>query len=397
MSSEMLFARQPVFDRQLETFAYSLRLAHPDLPLLEQPPEPDTCNDLFIDSCCSLLEQGQLRVLPAIITISLDWLRTAQVPGVVPERLILELKLAEPDQLSADDLYRLKKLSEKGYRLMVAADVSQHLRALADIIKLDLQRFSLSALTKYVQSNREGDAELLVCGINSYPDYEACTALDVSLVQGNFFARPKPVNGRRLSLQETVMLQLIAEAHDPETSPQSLEELIKRDPALVVGLLKLVNSAVFRGQRQINSIKEAIILLGMNELRKWLLLFSVSRYQNKPQELMRLLLTKARMSEQLAQESRSVEPSMAFLAGVISGLDALLDIERDELLPQLPISLEVKRAVNGGSGELGKLLAQVQAYCDGDWSVMNGDELKESFLPAHQEALNWCNQVIGAL
>jgi len=397
MSSEMLFARQPVFDRQLETFAYSLRLAHPDLPLLEQPPEPDTCNDLFIDSCCSLLEQGQMRVLPAILTISLDWLRTSQVPNVAAERLILELKLAESEQLSADDLSCLKKLSEKGYRLMVGVDASRHLKALANIIKLDLQRYSLSSLTKYVQSNRETEAELLVCGINSYPDYEACTALDVPLVQGNFFARPRPVNGRRLSLQETVMLQLIAEAHDPDTSPQSLEELIKRDPALVVGLLKLVNSAVFRGQRQINNIKEAIILLGMNELRKWLLLFSVSRYQNKPQELMRLLLTKARMSEQLAQEGRTVEPSMAFLAGIISGLDALLDIERDELLPQLPISLEIKRALNGGNGDLGQLLAQVQAYCDGDWVMLSRDQITESLQPAHHEALNWCNQVIGTL
>ncbi|MFW1677387.1 EAL and HDOD domain-containing protein [Pontibacter sp. JAM-7] len=396
MSCEMLFARQPVFDRQLETFAYNLRIAHPDLPLLEQPPEPDVCNDLLLDTCCSILDQGQLRILPAIITISLDWLRTYVVPSVMPNRLVLELVLSEMDRVTADDLKYLKQLNDRGYRLVVAVDAPRHVRALADLIKLDLTRFSLQALEKHARTLLAMDADLLVTGINNYADYEACSALEVPLFQGSFFARPRPVNGRRLSLQETVMLQLIAEAHDPETSPQTLEELIKRDPSLVVGLLKLVNSAVFRGHRQISSIQEAIILLGMNELRKWLLLFSVSRYQNKPQELMRLLLIKARMCEQLAQESRSVEPSTAFLAGVISGLDALLDIERDELMPQLPIALEVKRALNGGNGDLGALLSRVTAYCDGVWSALSAEE-REAYRPIHEEALHWCNQVVGCL
>ena len=62
-----------------------------------------------------------------------------------------------------------------------------------------------------------------------------------------------------------------------------------------------------------------------------------------------------------------------------------------------PISLEIKRALNGGNGDLGQLLAQVQAYCDGDWVMLSRDQITESLQPAHHEALNWCNQVIGTL
>ena len=192
------------------------------------------------------------------------------------------------------------------------------------------------------------------------------------------------------------MLQLIGEVHKPDASPASIELLIQQDPRLTASLLRLVNSAIFRGERTIASIAEAVIVLGMVELRKWIVLLSLTENSDKPLELVQTLLLRGKMCELSAQFDDHVHSGTAFMTGLLSGVDSLLDLPLDEMLEQLPVQIEVKRALQGGMNPLGKILNQALNYTKGNWDSLSEDEL-ERIRACYEEALVWVGETLSLL
>ena len=132
----------------------------------------------------------------------------------------------------------------------------------------------------------------------------------------------------------------------------------------------------------------------MNEINKWATLLALSSNDDKPSELIRQILITARMSECIAYKTEDVDSELAFLTGVLSMLDALLEIEQKTLLEQLSVSDEIELAITRYEGKAGKLLQAVNFYMIGQSSFKLPAEVKEVYSEAYFEALRWSNETM---
>ena len=101
------------------------------------------------------------------------------------------------------------------------------------------------------------------------------------LFQGHYFAHPDIISGRSLSPSQTRLIHLInLAARNSDTV--RIEEEFKREPALAVNLLRIVNSVGYGLSQNITSLRHAITLLGRRQLQRWLQLLLMTPVGKAP-------------------------------------------------------------------------------------------------------------------
>nr|WP_281419153.1 HDOD domain-containing protein [Marinobacterium ramblicola] len=396
-----MMARQPIFDKELRVVAYEL--------LYRSDDEKEIANvfnghhatsNVLVNAYTSIIANQERRQLPAFLNLPREMFETDSLPAMSHRQLVIEVL----EDVTVDEtlIESVKRYKEAGYR--IALDDFEYspkydpLLALADIVKVDVLALGMSGVRYTVRQLRRFPLTMLAEKIETYEQLRECIDLGFKLFQGYFLRRPEIVEGRRLDSNETILLQLLAELNSAEPDTEKLVALIGQDPSLTYRLLKIVNSAAFSRQRKIESIKEALVILGLAEIRKWISLIALSGQSRKPSELVRETLVLAKMCERLAEQLNHAEtpPSSAFLCGLLSRLDAILDIEKEELLRQIAVSEQIILAVRDGDGPLGALLNNACAYNDGEWS-----RLKVSDHPLYQrcliDSLEWVNDTMSQL
>ncbi|MFB6261238.1 MAG: EAL and HDOD domain-containing protein, partial [Thiohalorhabdaceae bacterium] len=176
-----------------------------------------------------------------------------------------------------------------------------------------------------------------------------------------------------------------------------LAELVEQDASLSYRLLRLINSAYFPIRNRVDDIRRATVYLGIKGLRTWVTWLALSRIDDKPTELKLVTLERAQMARLMAPLF-GVEAQQAFLVGLFSTLDALMDRPMAEVVADLPLSEEVKAALIGREGDLGGLLAALFQYEQGEWEVLAeaGFDV-ESMGQAYLEALEWAEGINSSL
>jgi len=219
--------------------------------------------------------------------------------------------------------------------------------------------------------------------------------------QGAFYIKPNFRENKDVPFSKMNHLLLLQEINDPDVRFDRLSDIIKRDVSLSYRLLKYINSAYFGFPNKIHSIKYALSLLGLVNIRKWL--SQVSLYElgkDKPEELVIISIVRARFCELLAEEvglhSRASE---AFLMGLFSLLDGFLDMRLEEILESLPISEAIKNALlDNEDNVFRKIYELVQAYENGAWRMFAERSaalaIKESKAPVlFFKAIEWAHQI----
>lgn len=392
MASSILLARQPIFDKDLNTIAYELlyrdaKGVGPQLPF----DGTQATAEVLLHAYSSILQNGQIRTLPAFINFNAEWLYNGNLPTLKPDALVLEV--LEDVAITDEIMERLRMIVKKGYRLALDDFIYDQswepALELAKIVKIDIQQLSPSQLIEHITQLKKHKVTLLAEKVETQAEYEYCKQLGFKLFQGYFFCRPQLVEGRKLTGNDLTNLQLMAELENPKASPESLEAIVCKDPELVLRLLKIVNSVRFSITRKINSINEAIIVLGIDELKKWAILISTTQNSTAACELTREALTRARMCEKLANEYGISNSSTAFMTGMLSGIDAMLNFELEEIMQQLPISAEISQALLHNEGILGELLSDVKNYMTGNWDEIIKQALMLKLSEARDESLQW--------
>jgi len=186
----------------------------------------------------------------------------------------------------------------------------------------------------------------------------------------------------------------------PEPEFDEMAEIIGHDPALSYRVLRLVNSAAFGLRTEVTSIKHALLILGMKEIREWFpLLIMTTLTQDKPDELITVSVVRARLAELTARQTRLVDRSAElFLAGLFSTIDVLLDQPMHEALAGLPLPGDVQKALVGQEGPITPLYRLALAYEQGLWdevSELAGREgVPEQVLPrAYAAAVSWAREL----
>ncbi|WP_415895525.1 EAL and HDOD domain-containing protein [Neptuniibacter sp. PT34_22] len=398
-SLDLLLARQPVFNKSQDVVAYLLLYRNDDVQA------PKTINDhlatssVILNTYASICEEGEVRSLPCYIKLTDQTLMADNFPDLPKESFILEI--LGHSKITPEFVERVKMLNQQGYRIALS-DYRPHpkyepLLNLIHILKLDIQKTGIDQLPQVVKDLRPYHLELLADKVETQNEFRKCHELGFALFQGYFLSKPEPVKGKKLGSSKVLLLQMMVELQSPQATAQSVEQLVINDPLLTYRILRVVNSAAFSLQREIESLSHAISLLGFEQIRKWVSLFLVTDTQEKPEELTRSMLVRGRMCELLAEMLGRDQPINNFITGLFSKLDVLLDMEMPELLEQVPLQAEVKAALLTNEGQLGQILDQVCHYERGDFEDLDLLLDQHFYEAAYRHSLSWSQQVMQSL
>lgn len=397
--SDIYLARQPIYDRQLNVHAYEL---------LYRSGEENSAQVFDGDAATAqvlvnaLIEIGLPDIIGsshAFINLTRHHILEGLPAQLAQDRVVLEV--LEDILPSAELIQALQALRAAGFRIALddfiySAD-KQTLMEVADIVKLDLPALPGSALTDQVKALRAFPVELLAEKVETPEQYEYCKALGFDYFQGYFFCRPHIITGRATPSNRLSILQLLATLQDPQLDFGELQTLIARDVSLSYRILRYINSAHFNIGRKIESIQQAVTLLGLKTIRTWVAILAMTSVDDKPHELILTALIRAHMCESLAAVAQE-STEHAFTVGLFSVLDAFLDKTLDDVLHSLPLSDDINLALLQHRGCLGELLRLVLDYEGGHWDAVTDSPLDAATLrDTYLQSIQWANEISQGL
>jgi EAL and modified HD-GYP domain-containing signal transduction protein len=216
--------------------------------------------------------------------------------------------------------------------------------------------------------------------------------------QGYFLCRPQTIKCKRLSENRLVALKLLQELNNPEADINVLDDVIRSDVALSYKLLRYINSAAFGLPLEIESIRYAVVYLGIDEVRKWASLIVLSNINDKPSELINTSLVRAKMCELLTSFTGQGNPGTAFIVGLFSTLDAMMDAPLAEVLGKLPVVKDVKAALLETQGTYGHYLNVILAYEKADWATIDSERLTQAAVSdIYCQSIRWADGATKSL
>jgi EAL and modified HD-GYP domain-containing signal transduction protein len=363
---ETFIARQPIFNFNRRLFAYELLYRGSDT-LEKSQVSGNQATSALLSS--TFFTEGLDKISnnkPCFVNFTEDLLVGKLVHTFPKNKVFVEvLEDVRPTTAVID---ACKKLKEAGYVLALDDFIYDQnllpLIELADIIKFDFQTTSADALGKALHDLSKFDIEFLAEKVESMEEFERGIKLGFSYFQGYFFARPETIKIKELAANKINLLRLLSQVNQESISNEKMTELISSDVALSYKLLRYINSSYFYRISKIESIQHAIAFLGEKEIRRFVTLITISEIAtDKPTELVRLALSRAKFCELLAIASTlQSEPEEIFLLGLFSLMDAMLDTTIAHAVATLPLDDMVKQALTLRQGPLASYLEAVISY-----------------------------------
>ena len=378
---DVLVARQPIFDRRGELYAYELlyRGTAADTAALGASSSA-MASRVLANAFLHIGLDGLTGGHRAFLNFSRDMLLSGVHQVFDRQRVVIELLETVPPD--AEVVAACSALVAEGYTLALDdfeyTAAHEPLLRLARVVKLDVLDVPREALRpRQVRAASHG-ATVLAERVETREVHEACLAAGYGLFQGYYFSRPELVARKDLATSQLAILQLLNLLRDGDATDGKLEEGFRRDVSLTYTLLRVVNSAAMGGQG-IASIRHAVQLVGRTELHKWLTLLLVTTAPGEGgghSETVRLALQRARMCELAAQAGPGRRhPASHFIVGLFSLLDAILKCPLPEVLARVDLAPDVREALLTRGGPLAPALALVESYERADWaSVLRAAE-----------------------
>jgi c-di-GMP-related signal transduction protein len=308
------------------------------------------------------------------------------------DRFVIEIleDVVVDDELIED----VKKLSQRGYRIalddFIHREEFEPLLEIVDIVKIDLLLLDKPSIKAHVNRLRKYPVKLLAEKIDTIEMFDFCKDLGFDLFQGYFLSEPNIVQGQRIAQNRLAILQLLAKLQDPKSDAEEIESLVCQDVSLSYRLLRYVNSSAVGARGKIESISQAIVLLGLNRLRTMIAMMMLAGIEDKPQSQLKMALMRAMTTKLLGRELGRCDQESAFMVGLFSALDVLMDSPLDNMLKDLPLADEVRVALLEHGGAMGDALNCTLALERADWSAAKCKGLKpQQVQNAYIESLAW--------
>ncbi|MEH6825026.1 MAG: HDOD domain-containing protein [Motiliproteus sp.] len=399
-NNQILMARQPIFDRQLKVIAYELLYRSDNDSDADFLDGDKTSSEMLLNAYTSINDEGGSKRVPAFVNLTRKMLIKQSVPQLLRKQIVIEV--LEDSAIDKELIDAVKKLKEDGFKIALDDffydDKYIPLLQLVNIVKINVQQLSEQELKQHIQKLAPYRVTLLAQKIETLEHLYECVDLGFKLFQGHFLSKPQIVKGKKVTSNTLALMQVVQELQRPGTTASEVERLIIKDPVLTFKLLRIVNSSAYALVRKVESLNQAVVMLGMDQVRKWATLISLSSDNNKPAELSRALLARGRMCELLAESMNYPNTSNFFMVGMMSKINALLDMEMDSVLEQLPLNDEIKAAIGKHEGTMGLVLEAVLAYENGDWERLGDFDINENiYESAYRHSLTWAQDAMQAM
>lgn len=396
----LLMTFQPVFARNLDVEAFTLLADSNEQPPTRLAQDIHAIHQLIVESYTSIYQRGELQTLPAFLRVTEEALLDPNFPDLPLQHFIIELQ-ASKGKPSPALCKRLQSLATRGYRLAIsglAADPGsfEGLLRLVHIVRLDAGHDDRTGLLRQLNALKPFGLDLLADGLRHRNQFRACFEDGFTLFSGSFHGEPVQVKGRIPGSNKILLLELLAILDNPDSNLEDIEAIIIRDPSLTYRFLKLANAASYKLSREIEELSHALGMLGTLQIQRWVTIFLLEGHEDKPAELMREMLIRARLCEVLATMLNRPRPVSYFIVGLLSRLDQLTDIAMEDLMAQVPLSQEIKTALLHRLGDMGMLLREVETYERGDFQTLSLLLERSSYEIAYRHSTAWANQLLSA-
>lgn len=311
------------------------------------------------------------------------------------EGVFLQLRLgahcATPELMSG-----LEKRRQEGFRFAMEGDLAApevaalvHFASVLRVTGAQVESGVLEAA-----GYRPGRQKVWVADLEDAPAVSHAVKHGAELLSGEFLLRAETLRRERAPRNMGVLMQLMSKLRQPSVDYRDLNDILARDAGLSAMLIRFLNSGAFGIRAAITSLHHALVLLGVEELSKWLMLVGLSEASVKPAEVLLTALVRAKACERLAVQGTSAELGpTAFLVGLFSLLDAMLAQPLEQITRELPLSDEVRVALMMHDGPTGEILAAVLDYERGLPSDRRPELDDAALSEAFYAAIRWADGV----
>lgn len=398
---DIFIARQPIFDRQQKLIGYELLYRGSDVEIAEFADGNLASSDVIINSFMNIGVDSLVGSAKAFINVPTDFVLDENLTPMFPEHVVLEvLESVQPSAAVVDGVKRLKQV---GYEIALDDFVFQPgveaLLAHTDYIKLDIQELSQAEVLGQVKKLHGYNLKLVAEKVETPEEFEFCLDAGFDLFQGFHFCKPQLLKRKHLPANKLVVLKVVEKLQDQNIPLHEVEVLLANDVGLTYRLLRYVNSAAFSGRKQIESIHEALALVGMDKLKKWASMILLTQLgSGKPKELFVTALLRARMCELVALRFHPQLAPQMFTIGLFSILNALLDMAMEDILDELGFVAEIRLALLDHEGEQGTYLRECLEYINGDWvSLVTSGKDISAYMESYLDAVKWTDATIQGM
>ncbi len=273
----------------------------------------------------------------------------------------------------------IKKYRKEGYRFAINnfqySPKYLSLLEMVDYVKIDVSGVndekSRTSLANLVEMMHSFDKKCIAVGVNTKEEYDLVKIMKVDFLEGNYIETAMITKSSKMDYLEGNFFQLVVEVTKDEPDVEKIEMIISRDAALSYSILKMVNSAYFAQRKKTSSIRQALVTLGLSQLRQWVYLLSINDDERNAtsDEVLKLSFLRATFMSALVEymRTREIVRSEAYLIGMFSTMEYIIDAPLEELLEDIPLPDVVREALVDHVGIGGDLFDMILCYEQADW------------------------------
>jgi len=403
---DVFVARQAIFDRARRLYGYELLFrSSGESNKFDGTDSVSATTQVIANSLLSVGLENIVCGKKMFVNFDRTLLMSGFHSMLSREDLVLEiLETVEPDP---EFLAACRELSEQGYTIALD-DFVRHprfepLTEIARVIKVDMRATARDEQEQLLRIYQPRGIAMLAEKVETPEEFDWAQLAGYDLFQGYFFTRPVVLRGQQIPAAKLTCILLLREMQQPDLDFKRLRELISEDVSLTYKLLRYVNSVLFQRTVEIHSIGHALAELGESNIRCWIALAALPELaKNKPGELVTHSLVRGHFCQRLAQLSGIQDHHLAFLMGLFSLLDTLIDLPLDEALLQAGVARAISGALLGTAPEDDAFRNVYRLAClyeAGDWDAVKdfAEKLKiktEGLCEAYAETTSWAHQVM---
>lgn len=407
---DIYVARQPIFDLNEKTVAYELLYRSSAVNTYQHTDGDQATTDVIVNSFLNIGVKDLSNGKPCFINFTDNLLKLGVPSYFNPLSIVVEI--LETVELNDEILKICQELKSHGYTIALDDffvsqwnELTVRLLDFIDIIKIDFRTTSRTDRQEMIRFLKGRDIRFLAEKVETIDEYLEAKEDGFVFFQGFYFSKPVILNSYDIPSYYHSYFQILKETESPEPDLEKIKDVIEKDISLSYKLLRLINNPVFRPRNEISSIKQAIILLGLNEIKKWIYVLAIrgavtGTGNSKEREIIELSLKRGKLGELIGRKvGREVLASKYFLLGMFSLMDSLLHHPMEDLLQDLPLSNELKDAL---SGEKNDEYVMLQFLIDIEHAFHENLELafnpttmsKEELFRLYGEASDWAAKVL---
>nr|WP_085430745.1 MULTISPECIES: HDOD domain-containing protein [unclassified Sporosarcina]ARK24736.1 hypothetical protein SporoP37_08715 [Sporosarcina sp. P37]PID19893.1 EAL domain-containing protein [Sporosarcina sp. P35] len=374
----IFIGRQPILSRSGDIYAYELLYRNSEENYFPDINPEQATISLLINTFLSVGIDQVTSGARSFINFSGELLAQDVFMSLNPDQVVIEI--LEDVEITPALLHRLRMFKEAGFTLALDDFILQEqyvtysqLFELVDIIKVDFMQTSIVEKHRITSFLKNYPSIILLAEkIETEADYQLALKSGYDLFQGYFFAKPDIIKSAEIPSNTLIHMQIIDYFQKGSQSVNQLSDLIMRDVSISYKLLRFINSLAFDIPRQISSIKQAIMMIGLRDTKKWLQVLMLHDLgkdlkDGRVKALIELSLRRARACELLAKYKGKANKDEYFLTGMFSLIDAVMRRKWEDILPLLSLSDIIIDTLNGRRTEITPYLQLIKAVESFDW------------------------------